>query len=1194
VEQTGVNKFLLLIAGLLALFVAAILVGPGMIDWNNYKADLTSEVERLTGRKLTINGNIEISIFPAPAIIANDVYLSNSEGASAENMFSLKSFEVRVAPGPLLAGQVKVQTVRLINPVIELQRFVDGHTNMEFSFGEEDAEAKKPEAPLAEAPEDPQSGDSGPEFSLDNFSIENASMIYRDDVTGKIETIENFDATFAAASLIGPFESTGNMVVRGFPLEYTISIDKIIEQRTAPVSLTIALKPGQTKTTFSGAVVGLDETPAFEGLVKTTGENLAELIQFVGPKGALPGLVGQEFGFEGKVEATALAVKVSELNLSLGNVVATGSAGLNLEGIPNVDIGLALDSIDLDKWLALPPIRAAVTSAPVSEQTKVEGGKPSTTVSLEMPGKPREEKPDGPIVLPDNVAVTFNITAKSLTLNNGLVRQARLSAELAGGEVTISQASAQLPGSADVALFGFVLTDEALPRFDGKMEVSVGNVRGMMNWLDAPMPPVPADRLLKMALSGNMLATRNKVSISELDLQFDSSRLTGKAAVKLAKRLSIDADLILDRFNIDAYLGGAKTTAPQPTTQDTAPSAATKAKTNEGDSPGPLAALKNIDANFKSQIRTAVYGGAQVKNINIDLSLLNGTINVRRLSVDKLAGSTFKASGSFGNIGGIPEMSGVRLDAKLNDLSRLFRLLGANAPLNAKGLGTVTLAGKIDGSALNPLVDLKLEGAGASIKINGKMSFLPLVGGFDGNFKVVHADLVRMLKSLGINYRPGGKLGGLDLESTIKADLTGLTLGNLKGQLGPVPVNGTAKILLSGPRTKITADLNTGKIVAARFLPAPVGAFLEETARSVSVALLAPGRPLGEPAFKRLAAFSPGRWPTDPIDFSPLKNFDADIKLRSQALVYGNYSINNSDFAATVNNGVLQVDKLNGELFGGTINARAMAKAASPPTIESTVSLKNLNVAKGLLAVIGESPATGQAGIDIKLASSGYTASYLVAALAGGGSIGLKGINVSRGGKGTALSSVLGLLSGLKNIGGSLSGKKAGAGLADITGTFNVSKGIAHSSDLTLASSMGNGRAQGQVDLSRWLIDVAGQFEMSQNSIGMILNKGPTTPSMLPFSIRGDLNAPNVKLDTSKLLSGGLIIPGLDGVLKKKGIDGFLQNIIPGLGGSSQNPQPSSPSPSPAPSGSTPPPPPQQQQLQPKDLLKGLLNGLVR
>jgi len=145
-----VNKFLLVIAGILALFAAAILVGPSMINWNNYKADLTNKVEQLTGRKLTINGNIEISIFPAPALIANDVYLSNSKGASAKNMFSLKSLEVRVALGPLLGGQVKVQTVRLINPVIELQRFVDGHTNMEFSLVEENTEAKNLEAPIGE------------------------------------------------------------------------------------------------------------------------------------------------------------------------------------------------------------------------------------------------------------------------------------------------------------------------------------------------------------------------------------------------------------------------------------------------------------------------------------------------------------------------------------------------------------------------------------------------------------------------------------------------------------------------------------------------------------------------------------------------------------------------------------------------------------------------------------------------------------------------------------------------------------------------------------------------------------------------------------------------------------------------------------------------------------------------------------
>jgi uncharacterized protein involved in outer membrane biogenesis len=1200
VEHQGVNKFLLIITSILGLLVAAILVGPSMINWNNYKTDLTNGVERLTGRKLTINGDIEISIFPAPAVVANDVYLSNSDRASAKNMFSLKSLEIRVALGPLLGGQVKIQTVHLIDPVIELQRFADGHTNMDFLFIEEDLEVKNPEVQigktsLVEASKDMQLGENVSAFSLDNFSIENAIVTYRDDMLERIETIEKFDATFAAASPAGPFASAGNMVVGGLPLEYTISIDRIIEERTAPFSLTISLIPGQTKTSFSGAIIGLDETPRFEGLVKATGKNLAELVQFARPKSSLPGLLGQEFGFEAKVAASAEAADISELSVSLGNAVAKGSAGLIVKGTPNVDISLALDSLDLDKWLAFPKIRAAITGVSKNKKIKIEETEPISKVSLDLPDKAGTSAPNGSTELSDFMDVKFNITAKSLAFNSGLVRHARLSVELSDGEVIISHASAKLPGNADVALFGFVLTEEALPRFDGKMEVSVGNVRGMMDWLDAPMPPVPADRLLKIVLSGDLQATQNMISVSQLDLQFDSSRLTGSAAVKLAERLSVDADLVLDRLNLDAYLSSSKTraiSANKLDVQNSAPKATTKLKPREGVTIAPLAALKNFDANFKSRIKTVVYGNAQVRNINLDLSLLNGIINVRHLSVEKLAGSTFKARGSFSNIEGIPKMKGVSIDANFSDLSRFFRLLGGNIPQISIGMGNVTLAGKIDGPVLTPLVELELEGAGANIMTSGKMSFLPLVGGFVGNLKVVHGNLVGMLKSLGSNHQFGGKLGGFDLDSAIKADKTGLTLGNLKAHVGHVPVNGTIKILLGGPKTKVEADLNTGRIAVNQFLPVSAESLLEEKAPS-----FAPVRSLGEPTLKGSTDFSPGRWPTNPIDLSYLEIFDADIKLRSKSLVHGKYSINNSVLEATINAGVLQIDKLSGDLFGGTVNATATAKAASPLTIESRVSLNNLSLEKGLLAAIGESPAKGRAGMDIKLASSGYTVSDLVAGLEGGGSIGLEGINVSRGGKGTSLSSVLGLLSELNNVGGRLSGKRANAGLADIIGTFKVSKGIAQSGDLTLASSMGNGQAQGKVDLSRWLINVAGQFEISQNFIGKVLNNGVSATSKLPFSIRGDLDAPNVKLDTSKLLSGGLIIKGLDSILKKKGVGSLLQNIIPGLTGSSKSSQPSSPST--ADEGSVPPPsPPQpsqnQQRLPPKDFLKDLLNGLSR
>ena len=180
----------------------------------------------------------------------------------------------------------------------------------------------------------------------------------------------------------------------------------------------------------------------------------------------------------------------------------------------------------------------------------------------------------------------------------------------------------------------------------------------------------------------------------------------------------------------------------------------------------------------------------------------------------------------------------------------------------------------------------------------------------------------------------------------------------------------------------------------------------------------------------------------------------------------------------------------------------------------------------------------------------------------------------------------------IKKIGGKLSGSNASAGLADITGTFSVSKGIAQSSDLLLASSMGNGQAQGKVDLSRWLINVAGQFELSPKFLGKILGNGVSISSKLPFFIRGNLNSPNVKFDTSGLISRELIKKGLDSILKKKGVGGLLQNILPGLGAPNQKSR--LPTQAPNEQGRNPPSSQNNRQAPKNEVLKNLLDGLGR
>ncbi len=208
------KRILWVMGALLVLLVGGVLVGPGLVDWNQYKGDIQAQARKATGRDLVINGNIKITVLPAPALIAGDVSLANSEGASSPNMMRLKSLEVRVALAPLLTGRIEVERVKLVDPVVELEVLADGRRNWVFDTGGGTPQAVPPQA----GPGEPAAANSAPSITLDNFTIENGTLIYRDANNGSVERIEAVYGYFAAASLAGQFESAGGLRIRGVPL----------------------------------------------------------------------------------------------------------------------------------------------------------------------------------------------------------------------------------------------------------------------------------------------------------------------------------------------------------------------------------------------------------------------------------------------------------------------------------------------------------------------------------------------------------------------------------------------------------------------------------------------------------------------------------------------------------------------------------------------------------------------------------------------------------------------------------------------------------------------------------------------------------------------------------------------------------------------------------------------------------------
>ena len=366
------KKLLIGIIGLVVVLVAAVLIGPSFVDWNAYKAEVATQAKAATGRTLTIDGDISLQILPSPALVVNDVSLANIDGASTPQMVRLKSLQVRVALGPLLSGNFQVETLRLIDPVIELEVLADGRANWAFETSPSPS-PKTENAPtstgaVAPTPDDVSS--LAPAVRVDSFVIVNGTVVYRDIKNGTEERIEDLNARIAAASLNGPFESSGQVRLRGFPLGYDLDVGQIIHGRTVPFGVAIDIAAGAASVKLSGTIVNLAKAPKLKGKFKIEGVNLAGAINTAAPIGVLPGFLGQAFAVEGTVVASADGAEIKDLALRLGVTAATGSITVGLGEKTNIASKITFNHVDLDNLLALPPDEGLAAVAAARERRR--------------------------------------------------------------------------------------------------------------------------------------------------------------------------------------------------------------------------------------------------------------------------------------------------------------------------------------------------------------------------------------------------------------------------------------------------------------------------------------------------------------------------------------------------------------------------------------------------------------------------------------------------------------------------------------------------------------------------------------------------------------------------------------------------------------------------------------------------------
>ncbi|MCA1798260.1 MAG: AsmA family protein [Xanthomonadaceae bacterium] len=185
-------KIIGIIFGTLLLVVIALAIAlPLLFDINDYKDRIAAEVESETGRALTIDGDLHLTVFPWLGVRTGAMSLAQREGFDDAMPFaSFSEADVRVRLLPLLLRrEIELGRVSLAGLQLQLERDADGRDNW--------SDLLERDARTTDAP--PPAEDGKP-FEFDRldiagFTLAGARVAFRDVQAGTSYIVEDLNLT---------------------------------------------------------------------------------------------------------------------------------------------------------------------------------------------------------------------------------------------------------------------------------------------------------------------------------------------------------------------------------------------------------------------------------------------------------------------------------------------------------------------------------------------------------------------------------------------------------------------------------------------------------------------------------------------------------------------------------------------------------------------------------------------------------------------------------------------------------------------------------------------------------------------------------------------------------------------------------------------------------------------------------------
>jgi AsmA protein len=329
-------KWIIRAVGIVVLVAVIAVVGVLMLPADKIARIASDQLTRLTGRSVTISGDVSMTFWPVLGVSAGGLEVGNADWAKEGAMFSTAQAAIGVDAGALLRGEIRITNVEATSPTIRLQSRKDGRANWVFTDADGAAQIETENAPSKAATP----------LTIERLVIRDAALIY-DAEGADLVSYAGVDLTLDWPDRNGSARIEAALRPAGQVVKLAATIDQFagfLDGQVQPVNLALNSSGGgltlQGRASLAGAVAG-----ALSVKTSDTGAFLAAL-----GAGAvdLPEGLGQSMQTSADITLTPdRRLALRDLVADLGGNTLRGAADIELNGTPLINAQLQAGALNL-------------------------------------------------------------------------------------------------------------------------------------------------------------------------------------------------------------------------------------------------------------------------------------------------------------------------------------------------------------------------------------------------------------------------------------------------------------------------------------------------------------------------------------------------------------------------------------------------------------------------------------------------------------------------------------------------------------------------------------------------------------------------------------------------------------------------------------------------------------------------------